>query len=155
MAEGPHSPAGKTVSVGEEEQADYLVRYYLLALGTGLVERVYWWRLIARGYGLVVPSSDGSLRRRPAWHALNTLNGQLDGADFHGPMAAPEGAYLYPFNLDGREIVVGWSLSPETRATLPRPCREAVSRDGGKAPTPRGCEVILGPSPTYYHLVDA
>ena len=29
------------------EQADYLVRYYLLTLGTGLVERVFWWRLIA------------------------------------------------------------------------------------------------------------
>jgi len=73
--EGPHSPAGKTVSVGEEEQADYLVRYYLMVLGTGLVERVFWWRLIARGYGLISPESDGSLRRRPAWDALRTLIG--------------------------------------------------------------------------------
>ena len=31
--EGPHSPAGRTVSVDEERQADYLARYYLLALG--------------------------------------------------------------------------------------------------------------------------
>ncbi len=155
LPEGPHSPAGKTVSVGEDEQADYLVRYYFLALGTGLVERVYWWRLIARGYGLVVPSSDGSLRRRPAWQALRTLISQLDGADFHGPIAAPDGAYLYLFNRDGREIVVGWSLSPGTRATLPRPCAEVVSRDGGVAPTPPRCDVTLGPSPAYYHLVDA
>ena len=55
--EGPHSPAGKSVSVDEESQADYLVRYYLLALGTGLVERVFWWQLVARGYGLIDPAS--------------------------------------------------------------------------------------------------
>jgi len=52
LREGPHSPAGKSVSVDEQSQADYLVRYYLLTLGTGLVERVYWWRMAARGYGL-------------------------------------------------------------------------------------------------------
>ncbi len=85
--EGPHSPAGKTVSVSEEEQADFLVRYYLLTLGTGLVERVYWWRLIARGYGLISPDSDGSLRRRPAWNALRTLINQVGGATFHRTLA--------------------------------------------------------------------
>ena len=153
--EGPHSPAGKTVSVGEAEQADYLVRYYLLALGTGLVERIYWWRLIARGYGLVVPASDGSLRRRPSWHALKTLIGQLEGAVFEGPLPAPDGAYLYRFNRDGRDIVVGWSLAPGNPATLPRPPREAVSRDGRTAPASPGCNVVLGPAPTYYHLAGA
>jgi hypothetical protein len=153
--EGPHSPAGKTVAVGEEEQADFLVRYYLLALGTGLVERVYWWRLLARGYGLVVPMGDGLLRRRPSWHALKTLIGQLEGAVFEGPVTAPAGAYLYKFNRDGRDIVVGWSPAPGTRATLPRPPLEAVARDGGQAPTPTGRDVVLGPSPTYYHLADA
>lgn len=153
--EGPHSPAGKTVSVGEEEQADYLVRYYLLALCTGLVERVYWWRLIARGYGLVAPSSDGSLRRRPAWYALRTLIAQLDGAVFQRPLAAPDGVYLYHFNRGDREIVVGWSVEAGIRATLPRPCDEIFLRDGERGPVPSGCEVVLGPSPAYYYLVGA
>ena len=30
LCEGPHSPAGRAVSVDEEAQADYLARYYLL-----------------------------------------------------------------------------------------------------------------------------
>ncbi len=153
--EGPHSPAGKTVSVGEEEQANYLVRYYLLALGTGLVERVYWWRLIARGYGLVAPASDGTLRRRPAWNALRTLISQLDGAVFCGSLQAPDGAFLYRFKRDEREIVVGWCQVPGSSVALPRPSLEAVSRDGEIIPVPRGRDVLLGPSPTYYHLVDA
>jgi len=42
LQEGPHSPAGKSVSVDEESHANYLVRYYLMVLGTGLIERVYW-----------------------------------------------------------------------------------------------------------------
>ncbi len=60
LREGPHSPAGRDVSVDEETQADYLVRYYLLALGTGLVERVFWWQVVARGYGLVDPADPAS-----------------------------------------------------------------------------------------------
>jgi tRNA A-37 threonylcarbamoyl transferase component Bud32 len=150
--EGPHSPAGKTVSVGEEEQADYLVRYYLLTLGTGLVERVYWWRLIARGYGLIAPASDGSVRRRPSWHAMRTMIGRLDGATFHGPLPAPAGTYLYRFTRDGDETIVGWSVSPGVRATLPQPPVAVISRDGGTLPVPDGAAVNLGPSPTYFQL---
>jgi len=150
--EGPHSPAGKTVSVGEEEQADFLVRYYLLTLGTGLVERVYWWRLIARGYGLVAPASDDSLRRRPSWYAMRTMIERLDGAAFHGPLPTPTGAYLYRFTRDGDETIVGWSLSPGVRAVLPKHAVEAVSRDGEVLPPPDGSVIELGPSPVYYQL---
>jgi len=150
--EGPHSPAGKTVSVGEDEQANYLVRYYLLALGTGLVERVYWWRLIARGYGLISPSSDGSLRRRPSWYALRTLIDQVAGASFEGPLSAPVGAFLYHFTRSGDDIVVGWSVSKGVTATLPRPAAEALSRDGLSLAVPTGTEVELGTSPVYHRL---
>jgi hypothetical protein len=150
--EGPHSPAGKTVSVNEEEQADYLARYYLLALGTGLVERVYWWQLIARGYGLVSPESDGSLRSRPSLHAFKTLVDQVEGAIFQGPLPALEGAFLYHFSDGDRDLVVGWSIAERTTATLPRPASEAISRDGNPLPVPDSTEIILGPSPAYYRL---
>jgi hypothetical protein len=150
--EGPHSPAGKTVSVNEETQADYLVRYYLLALGTGLVERVYWWRLIARGYGLISPESDGSLRRRPSLQAFKTLVTQLEGTSFRGPLPSPEGAWLYHFTDGDSELVVGWSVAEGTTATLPRPASEVISRDGSPLPTPRGTEIVLGPCPVYCRL---
>jgi tRNA A-37 threonylcarbamoyl transferase component Bud32 len=150
--EGPHSPAGKTVSVGEEEQADYLVRYYLMVLGTGLVERVFWWRLIARGYGLISPKNDGSLRRRPAWDALRTLIDQVEGTTFIGPLPAPSGAYLYRFTRDDDQLVVGWSTSTGVQALLPAPAAEAVSRDGQRQPLPDGVEIDLGPSPVYYRI---
>ncbi len=153
--EGPHSPAGKTVSVNEEEHADYLVRYYLLALGTGLVERVFWWRLAARGYGLAAPGNDGTLRRRPAFAALRTLHSELDGALFHGPLPSKDGRFLYRFTLDGEEIVVAWSAVGPGHERLPRPALQSIGRDGQKLKTPVGFEIEVGPSPSYHHLGEA
>ena len=110
LREGPHSPAGRAVSVDEEQQADYLTRYYLLALGTGLVERVYWWQLVARGYGLVVRTESGELRRRPSFRALANLTRHLEGTTFLGPLPSAEPVRLYLFRqADGDELVVGWS----------------------------------------------
>ena len=85
----------------ETAQADYLVRYYLLALGTGLVERVFWWQLVARGYGLVDPAAPGDPagrddprgpRRRPAFFALKTLLRELDGCHLERVLPAAEPA---------------------------------------------------------------
>jgi hypothetical protein len=65
---GKHSPAGKDVQTSEERQAAFLVQYVLIALATGLVERVSWWQLVARGYGLC--DDDTGWRRRPSFAAL-------------------------------------------------------------------------------------
>ncbi len=146
--EGPHAPAGRHVAVDEETQADYLVRYYLLALGTGLVERIYWWQLIAHGYGLV----DGSGRRRPSFHALANMQKQLAGARLMGPLEAEHGARLFLLERQGEELVVGWGVDREAEARLPRPAREAIDRDGEPLPVPASARVRLSASPTYFRL---
>ena len=135
LREGPHSPAGRSVSVDEENQADYLVRFYLLALGTGLAERVYWWQIVARGYGLAV-WEDGALRRRASFHALRTLHAELDGATFLGPIEPASGpdeaVHLYHFRrADGGETLAGWSIDGARQVRLPRPATAIVGRDGG------------------------
>lgn len=152
LREGPHSPAGKSVSVDEESQADYLVRYYLLALGTGLVARAYWWQMIARGYGLVSPEAD-ELRRRPSFRAFRTLLALLEGAVFLAPLPSPETGRLYHFRrANGTELVVGWSVGTEgLRVTLPRPAVEVTERDGDRG-TATGPIVAIGPSPRYFEL---
>ena len=150
--EGPHSPAGNTVAVSEEAQADYLVRYYLLTLASGAVERVYWWRMIARGYGLIAPESDGTLRRRPSWHALKTLNAELGAATFTGELAEPENTWLYRFKRGDDTVIVAWSLSENGHAELPGPAQRAVTRDGAEMPPPEGTTITTGPSPVYYVL---
>ena len=151
LREGPHSPAGRDVSVDEETQADHLVRYYLLTLGTGLVERVFWWQVVARGYGLVDPSDPESPRRRPSFLALKTLVHELDGTRLEEVLPAPPPARLYRFRRDAEEIVVGWSTAGTVKAVLPQPMTGVISRDGEEGAA-EGLEVELGPSPRYFRL---
>ena len=150
--EGPHSPAGRDVAVDEETQADYLARYYLLALATGMVERVFWWQLAARGYGLLDPGETG-LRRRPAFRAMRTLVRHLEGCLCLGPVAAPEPARLLGFRRsDGVELVAAWSTGDPTQAALPRAAAEIVSRDGEPAPA-AGRQIEISGSPRLVRLV--
>lgn len=151
--EGPHSPAGRKVAVDQESQADYLVRYYLLTLATGMVERVYWWQLIARGYGLSHDDGSSGLNLRPSFHAFSTLYEQLEGATFLRPLAAPESQRLYHFRRGGEEAVVAWSdRDNATVAKLPRRASRVVGRDGEELPPPAGEEIEINGSPRYFWL---
>ncbi len=153
LREGPYSPAGKSVAVDEAAQADYLVRYFLLAAGTGLVERIDWWQLVAKGYGLCDPQSDGGLRERPSFRALATLILELAGTICHGPLPAsalPPKGRAFRFTRGAEEIVVAWSTAgaldwaPAASAPL-----RIVDRDGCELPlTAESCRLL--PSARYF-----
>jgi hypothetical protein len=154
LSEGPHSPAGHAVSVSEEAQADYLARYYLLTLGTGLVKRVFWWQLIAKGYGLMDPENPRRPRRRPSFHALKTLNHELQGTSLERVLPTAEPARLYLFRRpDGMAVVAGWSAKGAASVLLPR-SPAGVSSDHGESLTlPAGPRVTVGPSVRYFALL--
>jgi len=155
LSEGPHSPAGRAVAVDEETQADYLARYYLLTLGTGLVERVFWWQLIAKGYGLMDPGNPAKPRRRPSFHALRTLIRELDGTHLEAVLPAPEPARLYLFRRpDGMAVVAGWSAGGPASAMLPSPPAGVCSREGEALTLPAGPRVEVGPAVRYLTLLD-
>ena len=152
--EGPHSPAGRKVAVDEEQQANYLARYYLLSLGTGLVERVYWWQLVARGYGLSHDTGGGELRQRPSFRAFSTLHSMLESATFLGPIEVSPPSRLYLFRTrDGTEVAVGWTTDDSrTELSLPRPASSGWTRDGveiGGLPAQR---VKVDAAPRYFRL---
>jgi ABC-type polysaccharide/polyol phosphate export permease len=151
LREGPHSPAGRHVAVDEETQASYLARYYLLMLGSGLVERVYWWQLVARGYGLA-DRDEGGLRRRPAWHALRFLAATLGGSRALGPLPAAAPLRVHAFEGASGGWLVAWSAADrpwtgnyrgaETSVRSRwKPARDAVERKArgrGRAGVRRG-----------------
>ena len=151
LREGPHAPAGRDVAVDEETAADYLARYYLLLLGSGLVQRVYWWQLVARGYGLTV-AEGGALRRRPAFHALATMQRELAGSTFVEAPPAPPDAYLWRFAGDAGAVIVGWSAGGVVEVELPAAPRVVVARGGTQAAAPARARVALTGSPRYFRL---
>jgi hypothetical protein len=67
----PWAPTSETECVSEEVYANYLLRYYLLALASKKVESVYWHQLIAPGYGLV--DDREGVRKREAFYVYKFM----------------------------------------------------------------------------------
>lgn len=125
---GEYSPASGKPNVTEERQADYLVRYNILTLASGFVERIYWWQLVAPGYGLI-DNREGGWRKRPSFFALKTLVAILDGSTFVRKIDHPH-AKLFSFTKDGENFVVCWTPGPNFELDFPFPVKRIVGRDG-------------------------
>ena len=116
--------------VTEDAYADYLLRYLCLALGSGMVERVYWWRLAARGFGLVDDADPAALRARPAYLVLRRFlallgDATLVSARLPARQGERHGRYRFAFRRPDGEIV---ALSYAHGPGLPFPADEACGR---------------------------
>ncbi len=143
---GRYSPVSGKPNVSEEEQADYLVRYCVLCLASGFVDRIYWWQLAAPGYGLV-DSREHVWRKRPSFHALRTLIAQLQESTFSGRESHPE-AEIFSFHRGNKDLVICWTAGPECRHRFSRDIDQVLSRDGQEIASDDNC-VQLDGSPKY------
>lgn len=75
----PYAPTSEQECVSLETYACYMLRYYLLALGTKKVETVFWHQLIAPGYGLI-DNRDG-VKKREAFAVYKTMIAFLQGCE--------------------------------------------------------------------------
>lgn len=100
--------------VSELTYGAYMLRYLCLALGSGFVDRVYWWRLVSRGFGLIDDSEPENWRRRPAFIALRTFltvlgTSTLVNADLPARRGNRHGRYRFFFERpDGERIELTW-----------------------------------------------
>ncbi len=143
---GEHSPASGKPNVSEDEQADYLVRYHILTLASGFVERVYWWQLVAPGYGLI-DSRRGKWRKRPAFFALKTMVSILEGSTFVRKIDHPD-AYMFSFMKNGESFVVCWTTGAIKELDFPFEVHRIVGRDGQDEPK-NGRRLQIDGSPKY------
>ncbi len=144
---GEYSPTSMAEAVDAERHADYLVRYYLLTLASGLVDRVYWWQVAAHGYGLV-DDLDGRWDRRPAWRAFRAMTGLLAGATLEGAEVGRRRVMTFRA-ADGKRIRAAWAAGAGEEMAIGPETAAVVGRDGGEAPLPRGGRLALGSSPVY------
>ncbi len=110
----PYAPTSEEDCVDLEAQADFLVRYYLLALASRVVKNVYWHQLIAPGYGLI-DNRDDELIKYPAYTAFKTLLSQLNESQFISKTDR-NGVYCLTFSKntnskDLYKIEVFWSAA--------------------------------------------
>ena len=104
-------PRQNNPSVSEDDYAAYLARYLLLTLASGHVRRVYWWRLAARGFGLVDDTDPAAWRPRPAFFALQTLLETLAGATFSKKLETPPGEFALEFSGPRGPLTARWTRS--------------------------------------------
>ena len=150
----PYESPGKRhndPSVGELEAGAYLLRYILIAICSGLVERVFWWRLAAFGYGLV-DDLNATWRERPAFKVLEVLLLRLEKSTFRerteSPAETATSAIWYRFeNDDGTCWWMGYSCSDGCRAGLP--VERGTVRDAFGRSLEAASDVDLGPMPVY------
>jgi hypothetical protein len=115
------------------------------------VERVFWWQLAARGYGLVDPADPVNPRRRPAYFAFQTMLRELAGARLERIVPVPPPARLYLFRRpDGGETAAAWSTGGPVTVRLPGPAVSAVGRGGEELPVPYGVDVEVEGAVKYW-----
>jgi hypothetical protein len=136
----PYSPVGPpyvfpsqgAVNIGasEDAYADYMIRYLAITLSSGLVERVFWWRLVARGFGLVDDTDPLALRTRPAYAMLCAFLTILGDSTFVGArlpsrIGERHGRYRFAYlRGDGETVVLTYAYGP----SIPFPPDEKFGR---------------------------
>ena len=152
---GKYSPASGRPNVTEEEQADYLIRYYVLCLATGFVERIYWWQLVAPGYGLI-DSREESWRKRPSFFAFKTMVSFLKDSEFQGTIIHPI-AEIFVFYREGESFMVVWTKEKSNEGKFlalekffQGHVDRVVGRDGEKIPV-QGDQIQITGSPKYVY----
>jgi len=116
----PYLYPGQTLGapqVGAEQAAAYLLRYLLIALCSGLAERVFWWRLAAHGYGLCDDRTP-ELPPRPGYRALQFFLRETRGAHFTRRCPMPPGAAGFLFEQpDGTRKIWAYAHPAPARWT--------------------------------------
>jgi hypothetical protein len=124
------APGGDGVT--EETYGEYMLRYLGLAVGCGMVDQVYWWRLAGHGFGLVDDLDGSAWRPRPAYAMLQRFLALLGESTFVGAEIPPyhprhkrQGGYRLAFRRpDGEVVVIAYAHGP----ALPFPASETFGR---------------------------
>jgi len=146
---GKYSPASGKPNVSEEEQANYLVRYFTLCLASGFVERIYWWQLVAPGYGLI-DSRKKEWRKRPSFYAMKNMVALLEGGTFMGKIPHPE-AMIFSFCKGKENFAICWSKGGACDYIFSKRIIRVLSRDGEDMPF-KDDQIKIDETPKYVFL---
>ncbi len=128
--------------VSLDDYASFMVRYGLISLCSGMSERVWWWRLAARGYGVL--DDVGGLQLRPAWSALVHFHNTV-GCDRFLQREERDQVIWYHFE----RCSLAYSLTQAT-TTVPAGYRQVTDISGNPLLAQTDSEVRVTGSPLYF-----
>lgn len=136
-------------SVDEDTYANYMIRYIALALCSGFADAVYWWRLVAHGFGLV-DDSQAAWRCRPAYDSFRTFATRLGNAVFRGAVKSPAGIHAYRFSGTSEDdTVLAWAHPAPMTFSIPFHFDALLDRSGREIMS-GGTTVKLTGAPVYF-----
>ena len=138
------TPKWKDKPSGESESdyANFMLRYIAIAICSGHVEQVFWWRLSAKGYGLV-DDQDG-FRIREAFTALQYFFVRLGDATFIKKWASTKDTYILEFQNSTQQILMAWSTKGEVKELPNFDAQKYYNRNGELIKNP-----VISESPIY------
>ena len=107
----PYAPTSEYECVDEKHYADYMLRYYLLALASQQVNSLSWHQLMARGYGLI-DNIDG-IKKRKAFYVFKYMVKTLQNAQFLR-LDIKRGYYILQFLVNDQLLQIHWALKEQT-----------------------------------------
>lgn len=137
----PYAPTSEHECVSEEEYANYMLRYYLLAFASQQINRLYWHQLIAPGYGLI--DNREGLRHMPAFKTYKFMLKMLQDSQFLR-LDIKRDYYHLQVLKNNNLIQVHWCLS-QKEVEIEKGVR-AFSKDGKILKSEK---LNIGPSPIY------
>lgn len=110
---GDYKPTSEKEAVSEELHAMYNIRYLLATMGSKKVDKVYYWQLFAKGYGLV---DHIDMTGKPSFAAYKIIVGLYKGAK---TLSYEKSANCYSLKSlkNGKSIEARW-CKDEVRAAL-------------------------------------
>jgi len=106
----PYAPTSEYECVDENSYANFMLRYYFLALASQKVDVVSWHQLIASGYGLV--DARVGARKRVAFECYKFMVKTLKNAQFLR-LDIKRDYHILQFLVDDKLLQIHWSLKEQ------------------------------------------
>lgn len=121
----------RMLSDGEQKQADYVARYMLLNAASGALDQAFWGAMVCHREGLIddgltdaeypalervthyrnVDGQQENFRRHPSFHAMKTVAGMVQGADYTAAIATANGLEIHHFQTAQHHIHAAWTIN--------------------------------------------
>ena len=141
----PYAPTSEYECVSEDDYANYMLRYYLLAFATQQVDSVSWHQLIAPGYGLV--DNREGIKKREAFNVFAFMTKILKSAHFLRLDIKRDYYIMQLLVEDDQLLQIHWSQKPTTLQN--EDFFEAYSKTGERL---KSKQLEINQSPTYIYI---
>lgn len=138
------TPKWKEKPSGESEAAyaNYMLRYIVIAICSGHVDQLFWWRLSAKGYGLI--DDQNQFKPRLAYSALQYFFVRLGDSTFIKRWPSVKNIYVMEFQNDTQQILMLWCINGESTDLPKFDAQKTYDRDGNSLK-----KAVISESPIY------